>query len=146
MKKTIRLTESDLNRMIQKVIREQEQPRKHASARRFITETMATAQSLVDDAEEMMASGVKPDPAIKKSVLDCINQEGFTHLAIMTAGAGAYALGLVCAILGVGSGVGAPLGLAASGAILMILEGMGISGEGVADEVNRLVACFDGKR
>jgi len=146
MKKTIRLTESDLTKLVQRVIREQQQPRKHANAKRFITETMAAAQNLLDDAEEMMASGMKPDPEIKKSVLDCIKQEGFTHLAIMTAGTGAYALGLVCAVLGVGSGIGAPLGLAASGAILMILEGIGIDGEGVAQEVDRLIACFEGKR
>ena len=145
MKKVIRMTEADLTRLVRRALNEQ-QLRKEGTAKRFITETMAAAQTLVDDAESMMASGQKPDPQIKMSVLSCIKQEGFTHLAIMTAGAGAYALGLVCQVLGVGSGVGAPLGLAASGAILMILEGIGISGEGVADEVNRLVKCFNSKR
>ena len=142
MKKVIRMTESDLTRLVQRVLTEQ-QTRKQGTAKRFITETMAAAQTLVDDAEEMMASGQKPDSSVTNKVLSCVKQEGFTHLAILTSGAGAYALGLISAVLVYS---GAALVLAAAGAILIILEGIGIQGQGVTDEVNRLVKCYNSKK
>ena len=136
------MTESDLTRLVQRVLTEQ-QTRKQGTAKRFITETMAAAQTLVDDAEEMMASGQKPDSSVTNKVLSCVKQEGFTHLAILTSGAGAYALGLISAVLVYS---GAALVLAAAGAILIILEGIGIQGQGVTDEVNRLVKCYNSKK
>ena len=128
--------------MVQRVLTEQ-QTRKQGTAKRFITETMAAAQTLVDDAEEMIASGQKPDSSVTNKVLSCVKQEGFTHLAILTSGAGAYALGLISAVLVYS---GAALVLAAAGAILIILEGIGIQGQGVTDEVNRLVKCYNSKK
>ena len=112
-------------------------------AKRFITETMEASQSLVDKAKGMVSGGKKPDSSMMSKIVSCIKQEGLTHLAILTTGAGAYALGLIVALIG--SGIGAGLGLAMAGAVLIILEGIGVKGQGVGDEVDRLLNCYNSK-
>ena len=143
MTKIIRLTESDLTKLVSRAIKEQQKVKRQSTAKRFITEAMAESQSLVDKAEQIMSTGQKADPSVMSKITGCIKREGLTHLAILTTGAGAYALGLIAAVFG--SGVGAPLVIALSGACLIILAGIGIEGKGVADEVNRLLSCYNGK-
>lgn len=198
MAKIIRLTESDLARLVEKVLREtivkpwydtngnlhaesepvtaggimadkifkngmpsggypkkikmnqgmpalQEQLRRQSTAKRFITEAMAEAQSLLDKAEEMVDSGQKPDPVTASKILGCIKQEGFTHLSVTSIGAGSYALGVIAAIISAASFVPAML-LAISGAIIMFLESIGIGGSGVENEVKRLISCVQSKK
>jgi hypothetical protein len=41
-----------------------------------------------------------------------------------------------------GTGVGAPLALMMSGAILIILEGIGINGQSASSEVSTLMKCM----
>jgi hypothetical protein len=147
MKKIIRLTEADLTKLVSRVIKEQKQIQRESTAKRFITEAMAQAQMLVDKAEEMVNSGQKPDPSVAKKVLDCINQEGFTHLAVTALGGMTYAFGMICAILGTaGSMFTGGMSLAIGGAILLFLEGVGINGVGVKEEVDRLVKCYSSKK
>ena len=136
MAKVIRLTEQDLVRLVKRVIKENQ-------SKSMISENMAQAQSMVDNAKEKLKQGQPADPGMMNKIKDCIKREGLSHLMILTTGAGAYALGLIAALIG--SGVGAGLGLALAGAILIILEGIGINGQGVADEVNRLVKCMSSK-
>jgi len=122
MKKVIRISEADLTRIVRRVIQES-----------------TNSQQLVADAKaKMKTSGADQDTidTIKK----CIKENGLTHLAILTTGAGAYTLGVIAVLMG--TGVGAPLALMASGAILIALEGIGIEGQGVADEVDKLLKCM----
>lgn len=101
----------------------------------------AAAEAQVKNLEAKYKSGqLKADEGTMDKIINCIEQEGLTHLSILTTGAGAYALGLIA--LCMGSGVGAPLGLAMAGMILIILAGIGIEGEGVGDEVSRLMTCM----
>ena len=147
MAKIIRLTEADLTKLVGRVIKEQRQIQKESTAKRFITEAMAQAQMLVDKAEEMVNSGQKPDPSVAKKVLECIKQEGFTHLAVTALGGMTYAFGMICAVLGtMGSAFTGGMSLAISGAILIILEAVGIDGQGVSTEVDRLVKCYSSKK
>ena len=147
MKKIVRLTESDLTKLVGRVIKEQKQIQRESTAKRFITEAMAQAQMLVDKAEEMVNSGKKPDPSVAKKVLECINQEGFTHLAVTTLGGMTYAFGMICALLGTaGSMFTGGMSLALSGAFLIILESVGINGKGVEEEVDRLIKCYNSKK
>jgi hypothetical protein len=146
-KKIIKLTEADLTKLVGRVIKEQEQGKKHSIAQRFITETMAESQMLVDKAEAMVDGGKKPDQNAVMKVLSCLKQEGFTHLTVTAIGAGSYIMGMLCALLGLGaSPFTGGMSLALSGAVLIFLESVGINGNGVAEEVDRLIKCYNGKK
>ncbi len=90
MKKVIRLTEADLVKLVNRVIKEQK------SSRPLITE--AAAQMAIDDAEERMANGEKPDPKMMAQIKQCISTKQLTSLMFLTTSAGAYALGIVAMI------------------------------------------------
>ena len=143
MKKVIRLSEADLTRIVKRVIREN-------NSSKFIYEDYKnkmskllkeSAEALVADAKKQMASGQEADPDIKQSIIDCINKQKLTNLSVLTAGSGAYLLGLLALMLG--SGVGAPLALMASGAALILADGLGyVSNETLMDEINSLLKCM----
>ena len=120
MGKIIRLTEADLTRLVKRVIREQK------SSRPLLTE--AAAQMAIDDAEDRIANGETPDPAIMKQVKQCITQKQLTSLMFLTTSAGAYALGIIAMLImsGVGSEVGFAAGgiLALSSIIVLFITGL----------------------
>lgn len=137
-KKIIRLTEADLTRLVQRVIKEQK------SSRPLITE--AAAQMAIDDAEERMASGEKPDPKIMSQIKQCITTKQLTSLGFLTTSAGAYALGIIAMLISnpVGFAVGGVLAL--TSVIVMFITGLpedqGGLGADPAKDVKALLSCI----
>jgi hypothetical protein len=139
-KKIIRLTEADLTKLVRRVIKEQ-------TSRPLITE--AAAQMAIEDAEERMASGEKPDPTVMKQIKQCITQKQLTSLMFLTTGAGAYALGIIAMLImsGVGSEVGFAAGgvLALSSIIVLFITGLsekdGGLGADPSRDVKALLSC-----
>ena len=142
MAKIIRLTESDLTKLVSRIIKEQQ-----LTSKRFIAESMAESQNLFDEAESIVDSGKKPDQIEVKKVLSCLKQEGFVHLTATTIGVGSYAMGMLLTLLGLGAApYSGGMSLALSGAIIILLESVGINDQGVRDEVDRLIKCYNGKK
>lgn len=136
MKKVIRLTESDLTRIVRRVIKEQKSTRSIYGNRLL----MESAEAMVDDAKEQMSGGNNPDKGMMDKIINCIKKNRLSNLMVLTTGAGAYALGLIAVLMG--SGVGAPLSLMMMGAILIILEGIGIGEQSASNEVKSLLTCM----
>jgi hypothetical protein len=136
-KKIIRLTEADLVRLVNKVIIEQK------SSRPLLTET---AEMAIDDAEEKIASGEKPDPKLMSQIKQCITQKQLTSLMFLTTGAGAYALGMVAMLCmsGVGSEVGFAAGgiLALSSIIVLFITGLSEKDGGLGSDPSRDVKAL----
>jgi hypothetical protein len=138
MKKVIRLTESDLVRLVNKVIKEQK------SSRPLITE--ATAQMAIDDAEERIANGEKPDPKLMGQIKQCITTKQLTSLMFLTTSAGAYALGVMAMLMA--SGVGFAVGgvLALSSILVMFITGLaedqGGLGADPSKDIKALLSCI----
>jgi hypothetical protein len=99
-----------------------------------------SAEAMVDDAKEKISSGDKPDQGVMDRITNCIKKNSLSNLMVLTTGAGAYALGLIAVLMG--TGVGAPLALMMSGAVLIILEGIGINGQSASSEVKTLCKCM----
>jgi len=139
MKKVVRLTESDLRRVVKRIINENE------------------AKEMADDA---MLNSAKADRGIKNKIINCINDGSYTHLKVLTTGVGTTALNALAVLLG------GPL--VAKGPALIILAGASIiatiksikgkaatakgmmttsdSGRGsVKDELKQLYNCLKGK-
>lgn len=142
MKKIVRLTERDLTRIVRQVINEEKTYRSihEININKISKLIKESAEAMVDDVEQQMNSGKKPDQDIMSQIKSCIKKHGLTNLMVLTTGAGAYALGLIALLMG--SGLGAPFALMMSGSILIILEGVAINGKGVAEEVEKLVSCM----
>jgi hypothetical protein len=138
MKKVIRLTESDLVRLVNKVIKEQK------SSRPLITES--AAQMAIDDAEERMANGEKPDPKMMAQIKQCITTKQLTSLMFLTTSAGAYALGIIAMICSnpVGFAVGGILAL--SSILVMFITGLaeedGGLGSDPSKDIKALLSCI----
>lgn len=114
VKKIIRLTESDLVNLVNRVIKEQK------STRPLMTES--AAQMAIDDAEERMASGEKPDPKVMGQIKQCITQKQLTSLMFLTTSAGAYALGVIAMLIAGGAVTGggsSVVGFAAGGVLAL---------------------------
>lgn len=105
---------------------------------------MTLAQSAVDTAKSS-----DPDPKMKQSILDCIKNGKYTHLAVVTTGAGTYALGALAVLLASGVGTVPALVLMSAGAAILTIEGL-LTGEGsgagsVTDEMKQLMDCLKQK-
>lgn len=90
------------------------------SSRPLITE--AAAQMAIDDAEERIASGEKPDPKIMGQIKQCITTKQLTSLMFLTTGAGAYALGVIAMLIAGGAvsgGTSSVVGFAAGGILAL---------------------------
>ena len=115
--------------------------------RRTLSENTAEAQSLFDKAEDMMDSVEKPDQIEVSKVLSCLKDEGFVHLTATAIGVGSYAMGMLLTLLGLGAApYSGGMSLALSGAIIILLESVGINGKGVTEEVDRLIKCYNSKK
>jgi hypothetical protein len=90
------------------------------SRRPLLTE--AAAQMAIDDAEDRIANGETPDPAIMKQVKQCITQKQLTSLMFLTTSAGAYALGIIAMLIAGGAvsgGSTSVVGFAAGGVLAL---------------------------
>jgi hypothetical protein len=134
--------ESDLNRIVKRVVNEQKsKPFVDVYNSNKITRLIKeSAEAMVSDAKEQMSGGDEPDKGIMDKITSCIKKNKLSNLMVLTTGAGAYALGLIAILMG--TGVGAPLALMMSGAILIILEGIGINGQSASSEVSTLMKCM----
>ena len=138
MAKIIRLTESDLVRLVNTVIKEQK------SKKPMITES--AAQMAIEDAEERIASGEKPDPKMMAQIKQCISTKQLTSLMFLTTSAGAYALGIIAMICSnpVGFAVGGILAL--SSILVMFITGLaeedGGLGADPSKDIKALLSCI----
>ena len=146
MKKVVRLTEQDLVRLVNRVIKEQK------SRRPLLTE--AAAQMAIDDAEERIANGETPDPTVMKQIKQCITNKQLTSLMFLTTGAGALALGIITMLIAGGvvlggstSVVGVALGgtMALSSILVLFITGLsekdGGLGADPSRDVKALLSC-----
>ena len=143
MAKIVRLTESDLIRLVNRVIKEQK------SSRPLITE--AAAQMAIDDAEERMASGEKPNPKVMSQIKQCITQKQLTSLMFLTTSAGTYALGMIAMLIAGGAvtgGTTSAVGFAAGGVlaltsvIVMFITGLSEKDGGLGSDPSRDVKAL----
>jgi len=138
MKKIIRLTESDLTRIVNRVIREQK------LSRPLITE--AAAQMAIDDAKERIENGEKPDPQLMADIKECITTKQLTSLAFLTTSAGAYALGVIAMMIssGIGFVPGALLALTSAIALFItaLPRDMGGMGANPVKDIKALLSCI----
>lgn len=112
----------------------------------------SSAQSLIDSAKKQLSSGLKPDPAVKEQIKECITRNQLKSLMFLTTGAGAYFLGLIAVLLASGAvtaGGGTILGggiLAFTGAVTMIIaslpEDQGGLGSKPGEDIKRLYNCI----
>jgi len=130
-KKVIRLTENDLTKLV----------------KRIMTESQVDA--LASNALAKAKSG-QGNPSVAKEIVNCIKSNGYTHLMILTTGAGATALGALAALFVSGVGTIPALIVSAAGAIMVTIEGyLTRSGSGsasVTSELTDLHTCLKNKK
>ena len=128
MKKVVRLTESDLRRVVKRIINETE------------------AKDMADNA---MLKSKEADRGIKNEIINCIKNGSYTHLMALTTGVGEKALGAL-AVLFFGGVVKGPLIIMAAGDIIRRITGMMTKsdserGSSVKDELEQLYNCLKEK-
>jgi len=138
MSKVIRLTEQDLIRLVNRVIKEQK------SSRPLINE--AAAEMVINKVKKQMDSGKNPDPKVVSQIKKCITTKQLTSLMFLTTSAGAYALGIIAMLIAnpVGLAVGGVLAL--SSIIVIFITGLpedqcGL-GSDPAKDVKALLSCM----
>ena len=113
------------------------------------TVTESSASSMAADAIAKAKSG-QGSKSIAAEITNCITSNGYTHLAILTTGAGATALGALAALFASGVGTMPALIVAAAGAIMVTIEGfLTSSGSGsasVTSELSDLHTCLKNKK
>jgi hypothetical protein len=128
MKKIVRLTESDLTRVVKRIINENQSQ---------------------DMAKNAISKSKQADRGIKNEIIKCIKNGSYTHLMVLTTGVGATALGALAVLFASGVGTVPALIIMAAGAIITTIEGMmTTSGSGrgsVKDELTQLYNCLKGK-
>ena len=128
MKKVIRLTESDLTRIVKRAINE------------------SKAQEMANNA---LLKSNQADSDMKSEIIKCIKSGSYSHLMVLTTGAGATALGALAVLFASGLGTVPALILTAAGAAIVTIEGLMTtdgSGRGsVTDEVSQLYSCLKQK-
>jgi hypothetical protein len=113
------------------------------SRRPLLTE--AAAQMAIDDAEERIASGERPDPKMMAQIKQCITTKQLTSLMFLTTSAGAYALGVIAMLCA--SGVGFAVGgiLALSSILVIFITGLseedGGLGADPSKDIKALLSC-----
>lgn len=127
-RKVIKLTESDINRIVKKMINE------------------SKAQEMSDNA---LKNAKYADPDVKKEIINCIKNGSYSHLMVLTTGVGATALGALAVLFVSGAGTVPALILMGAGAVISTIEGFmtkGGSGAGsVTDELKKLYNCLKQK-
>ena len=113
------------------------------------TVTESSASKLAADAISKAKSG-QGSTSVASEITNCIKSNGYTHLAILTTGAGATALGALAALFVSGAGTIPALIIAAAGAIMVTIEGfLTSSGSGsasVTSELTDLHTCLKNKK
>jgi hypothetical protein len=130
MKKVVRLTESDLRRVVKRIINENKSE---------------------DMARNAISKSKQADRGIMKEITKCITSGSYSHLMVLTTGVGATALGALAALFASGIGTAPALILMAAGVIITGIEGILTSDElnmgagSVSDELERLYNCLKRK-
>lgn len=98
-------------------------------------------------AKNAMAKANDPkNVSMKQSIIDCIKNNNYTHLMILTTGAGATALGALAALFVSGFGTVPALLISAAGAIMVGIEGYltgkGSGSDSVGEELTKLHDCL----
>jgi len=128
MKKVVRLTESDLRRVVKRIINENKSE---------------------DMADNAISKSKQADRGIKNEIINCITSGSYSHLMVLTTGVGATALGALAVLFASGFGTAPALIIMAAGVIITTIEGMmttSDSGRGsVHDELEQLYNCLKRK-
>jgi hypothetical protein len=130
-KKIIRLTESDLTRLVNRVI------------------TESQSEALASNAMAQAKSG-QSNPSVAKEIINCVKNNGYSHLMVLTTGVGATALGALAALFASGVGTVPALIISAAGAIMVTIEGFltrsGSGSSSVTSELTDLYTCLKNKK
>ena len=127
MKKVIRLTESDLTRIVKRVINE------------------SNAQEMANNA---LSKSNQADSKVKSEIIKCIKIDGLTHLKFLTTGLGAKALGALTNLFVDSMNLDPEIPLLAAAMVVIKIEGFttGNLGKGsVTDEISQLYHCLKRK-
>jgi phage tail sheath gpL-like len=140
MYKNFNLTEEERKQIL-------EQHSSYGYRKPLITESSASAMAADAIAKSKSGQGSK---SIAAEITNCITSNGYTHLAILTTGAGATALGALAALFASGVGTVPALIVAAAGAIMVTIEGFltssGIGSASVTSELTDLHNCLKNKK
>lgn len=140
-KKIVRLTEADLVRLTKKVISEQ---KNIISEQPFMVSVLDAAKNAA-----AAANSGKAPTSVKSEMIKCIKNNGYTHLMILTTGAGTTALGALAALFASGVGTVPAIILSAAGAIMVGIEGYltseGSGSASVGSELRDLYNCLKSK-
>jgi len=128
MRRTVRLTERDLTRLVKRVIRE--------------SEDSSNITSLIQTAKQKYAAGAR-DPSMEKEIKDCIKDNGLTSLVFLTTSAGLTILGIIAIAFAIpGVNLFAAGGAAIAGITAIIAAEMGLlSGDRLSKDVEKLFDC-----
>jgi hypothetical protein len=118
--------------------------------KRSVDSEMINENQSQDMAKNAISKSGQADKGIKNEILSCIRDGSYSHLMVLTTGAGATALGALAVLFASGIGTVPGVILMAAGAIITGIEGMmTTSGSGrgsVADELTQLYNCLKKKR
>jgi hypothetical protein len=102
--------------------------------------------------QEAMSNAKNPkNKNMMVAITNCIKENKFTHLAILTTGAGATILGSLAALFVSGVGTLPALLLLAAGVIITTIEGLltskeaNLGGSSVTQELQQLIGCLKKK-
>ena len=129
MRRTVRLTERDLTRLVRRVIREGEESSNITSA--------------IQTAKQKYAAGDR-NPGMEKQIKNCIKGNGLTSLVFLTTSAGLTILGTLAIALAIpGINVLTAGGAAIAGITAIIASEMGLlSGDRLSKDVGELFECL----
>ena len=112
----------------------------------------AQANQMVQEAMSNAKNAKNPkNKNMMVAITNCIKENKFTHLAILTTGAGATILGSLAALFVSGVGTLPALLLLAAGVIITTIEGLltskeaNLGGSSVTQELQQLIGCLKKK-
>jgi len=128
MRRITRLNENDLNRIVRRVIREEED-------RSMTTQMFNTAKQKYDNGQR--------DPSLEKKIKNCITKNRLKSLLWLTTARGAYVLGLIAVgfLIPVLDGVEVAA-LAAIYIIYVIASERNIIENNISNDVKKLCDCL----
>ena len=133
MGRIVRITESDLSRLVRRVIRENEGDIEDTE--KFKIETFNTAKQLYDNGKRNLS--------MEKQIIDCITKKKLKSLFWLTTIRGSYILGLIAVGLII-PGIDAVEGmfLAFSYIVYVIAMERGIIESDISNDVKKLCDCL----
>lgn len=138
MGRIVRITESDLSRLVRRVIREEEDMSMTTSlfnTEKFKIETFNTAKQLYDKG--------KRNPSMEQQIINCITKKKLKSLFWLTTARGSYILGLIAVGLLIPGADMVEVGVLAFGYIVYVIAmERGIIESDISNDVKKLCDCL----